>query len=176
MSGSPRRRRLRREEDISGQFRVTVPDAEELDQLRTWAGVYQRGLYALGSRDNLPPERTQSLPASSQESSTEPMDTDDARRTSEEIYQRIQRQTGLGRSGSAGDVTLLPEAAETIIRGKTAHQKEISEQIRTSTTSSEDQLTQAEDTTVGEVGGQTLLNIPPCSMAEEPGEQSQSLF
>ena len=35
MSGSPRRRRLRWEEDISGQFRVTVPDAGELDQLRT---------------------------------------------------------------------------------------------------------------------------------------------
>ena len=35
MSGSPRRRCLRREEDISGQFRVTVPDAGELDQLRT---------------------------------------------------------------------------------------------------------------------------------------------
>ena len=35
MSGSPRRRRARCEEDISGQFRVTVPDAEELDQLRT---------------------------------------------------------------------------------------------------------------------------------------------
>ena len=28
----------------------------------------------------------------------------------------------------------------------------------------------------GAVGGDTLLNIPPCSMAEEPGEQSQSLF
>ena len=25
-------------------------------------------------------------------------------------------------------------------------------------------------------GGDTLLNIPLCSMAEEPGEQSQSLF
>ena len=25
------------------------------------------------------------------------------------------------------------------------------------------------------MGGDTLLNIPPCSMAEEPGEQSQSL-
>ena len=25
-------------------------------------------------------------------------------------------------------------------------------------------------------GGDTLLNIPPCSMAEGPGEQSQSLF
>ena len=35
MSGSPRRRRVRCEEDISGQFRVTVPDAEDLDQLRT---------------------------------------------------------------------------------------------------------------------------------------------
>ena len=35
MSGSPRRHHVRREEDISGQFRVTVPDAEELDQLRT---------------------------------------------------------------------------------------------------------------------------------------------
>ena len=94
MSGSPRRRRLRREEDISGQFRVTVPDAGELDQLRTRAGVYRRGLYTLGGRDNQPPERTQSLPTSSQESSTEPMDTDDARRASEEIYRRIQRQTG----------------------------------------------------------------------------------
>ena len=35
MSGSPRRHRLGCEEDISGQFRVTVPDAGELDQLRT---------------------------------------------------------------------------------------------------------------------------------------------
>ena len=35
MSGSPQRRCVRCEEDISGQFRVTVPDAEELDQLRT---------------------------------------------------------------------------------------------------------------------------------------------
>ena len=48
MSGSPRRRRVRREEDISGQFRVTVPDAEDLDQLRTRGGVYRRGLYTTG--------------------------------------------------------------------------------------------------------------------------------
>ena len=86
MSGSPRRRHVRREEDISGQFRVTVPDTEELDQLRTRGGVYRRGLYIAGNRDNAPPERTQSLPASSRKSSMEPMDTDDARRASEEIY------------------------------------------------------------------------------------------
>ena len=176
MSGNPRRRWQRREEDISGQFRVTVPDEEELDQLRTRAGIYRRGLYTLGGRDNQPPEKTQSLPASSRESSTEPMDTDDARRASEEIYRRIQRQTGLGRSGSAGDVTLLPEVAEIIIRGRTGHQRNIGEQIKTSTTSSEDQVTQAKDTVVGAVGGRTLLNIPPCSMAEELGEQNLSLF
>ena len=62
MSGSPRRRRVRCEEDISGQFRVTVPDAEELDQLRTWGGVYRRGLYTTSNRGNAPPEKTQSLP------------------------------------------------------------------------------------------------------------------
>ena len=86
MSGSPRRCHPRHEEDISGQFRVTVLDAGELDQLRTWGGVYRRGLYTLGNWDNTPPERTQSLSASSHESSTEPMDRDDARRASEKIY------------------------------------------------------------------------------------------
>ena len=43
MSGSPRRRHARCKEDISSQFRVTVPDAGELDQLRTRGGVYRRG-------------------------------------------------------------------------------------------------------------------------------------
>ena len=58
MSGSPRRRHVRCEEDISGQFRVTVPDAEELDQLRTRGGVYRRGLHTAGNRGNALPERT----------------------------------------------------------------------------------------------------------------------
>ena len=35
MANNPRRRRARRDQDISGQYRVTVPDTEELDQLRT---------------------------------------------------------------------------------------------------------------------------------------------
>ena len=54
-----------------------MQDAGELDQLRTRGGVYRRGLYILCDWDNVPPERTQSLPASSHESSTEPMDIDD---------------------------------------------------------------------------------------------------
>ena len=118
MSGSPWRHRVRCKEDISGQFRVTVPDTEELDQLRTWGGVYRRGLYTDGNRGNAPPEETQSLPASSRESSTEPMDTDDTRRASEEIYRRIRQQAGLSRSGSVGDVTLQPVPLGIMTKGK----------------------------------------------------------
>ena len=171
MSGSPRRRRIRREEDISGQFRVTVPDAEELDQLRTRGGVYRRGLYTTGNRGNAPPEKTQSLPASSRESSTEPMDTDDARRASEEIYRRIRQQAGLSRSGSVGDITLQPEPLGIMTQGKLVLRRRTPERSQAGQTNVENP-----ETTVGAVGGETLLNIPPCSMAEGPGEQSQSLF
>ena len=128
MSGSPRRCRTRREEDISGQFRVTVPDAGELDQLRTQGGVYRRGLYTTGSRNNAPPEKTRSLPASSRESSTEPMDTDDARLASEEIYRRIRQQAGLSRSGSVGDITLQPEPLGVMTQGKLVLRRRTSEQ------------------------------------------------
>ena len=171
MSASPRRRRIRREEDISGQFRVTVPDAEELDQLRTRGGVYRRGLYTTGNRGNAPPEKTQSLPASSRESSTEPMDTDDARRASEEIYRRIRQQAGLSRSGSVGDITLQPEPLGVMTQGKLVLRKRTPERSQAGQSNVENP-----ETTAGAVGGDTLLNIPPCSMAEGPGEQSQSLF
>ena len=171
MSGSPRRRRVRREEDISGQFRVTVPDAEDLDQLRTRGGVYRRGLYPIGNRSNAPPEGTQSLPASSRESSTEPMDTDDARRASEEIYRRIRQQAGLSRSGSVGDMTLQPEPLRIMTQGKLVLRKRTPEQ----SPAGQSNVANPE-TTAGAVGGVTLLNIPPCSMAEGPGEPSQSLF
>ena len=161
MSGSPRRRRARCKEDISGQFRVTVPDAGELDQLRTQGGVFRRGLYTARNRDNAPHERTWSLPASSPESSTELMDTDDARRASEEFYRRITQQAGLSRSGSVEDVTLQPESLGVMTQGKLVLRRRASEQP------------QAGHSNVRAVGGDTLLNIPPCSMAEEPGEQSQ---
>ena len=171
MSGSLQRRRVRREEDISGQFRVTVPDAEELDQLRTRGGVYRRGLYTAGNRGNAPPEKTQSSPASSCESSMEPMDTDDARWASEEIYRRIRQQAGLSRSGSVGDITLQPEPLGIMTQGKLVLRRRTPEQSQAGQSNVENP-----ETTAGAVGGDTLLNIPPCSMAEGPGEQSQSLF
>ena len=171
MSGSPRRRLARRDEDISGQFRVTVPDAEDLDQLRTQGGAYRRGLYPLGNRGNAPPEGTQSLPASSRESSTEPMDTDDARRASVEIYPRIRQQAGLSRSGSVGEVTLQPAPSGIMTQGRLVLRRGMSEQTQAGQPSVENP-----EMTAGATGGDTLLNIPPCSMAEGLGEQSQSLF
>ena len=171
MSGSLWRHHVRREEDISGQFRVTVPDTEELDQLRTRGEVYRRGLYTAGYRGNAPPEETQSLPASSGESSTEPMDTDDARRASEEIYRRIRQQAGLSRSGSVGDITLQPAPLGIMTQGKLVLQRRTPERSQAGQLNVENP-----ETTAGAVGGETLLNIPPCSMAEGPGEQSQSLF
>ena len=106
------------------------------------------------------------------------MDTDDARQTSEEICRRIRHQAGLSRSGSAGDVTLWPEPSWVMTQGGLVFHREMSEGTQIVPSSIRDQPTRDTDTTAGAVGGggQTLLNIPPCSMAEEPGEQSQSLF
>ena len=133
--------------------------------------MYRRGLYPLSNRGNAPPEGIQSLPASSRESSTEPMDTDDARRASAEIYQRIRQQAGLSRSGSVGDVTLQPAPLGIMTQGKLVLRRRTPERSQTGQSNVEDP-----EVTAGAVGGDTLLNIPPCSMAEGPGEQSQSLF
>ena len=83
MANNPRRRRARREQDISGQYRATVPDTEELDQLRTRGGIYRRGLYTVYTQEDRVAPHPRSLPGSSRELSTKPMDTDKARRVSE---------------------------------------------------------------------------------------------
>ena len=133
--------------------------------------MYRRVLYTAGSRGNAPPEKTQSLPASSCESSTEPMDMDDARRASEEIYRRIRQQAGLSRSGSVGDITLQPAPLGIMTQGKLVLRRRTPEWSQAGQSNVENP-----EATAGAVGGDTLLNIPPCSMAEGPGEQSQSLF
>ena len=176
MSGSLQRHRLRCEEDISRQFRVMVPDVGELDQLRTRGGVYRRGLYTLSNQDNAPPERTQSLPASSHKSSTEPMDTDNAQHASEEIYHRIRHQARLGRSGLVGDVATQPKPLGVMTQGRLILRRRTSDQTQMGQSDTRDQPIRDTETGVGAVGGDTLLNIPPYSMADEPGEQSQSLF
>ena len=133
-------------------------------------------MYAFGNRDNVPPEQTRSLPGSSHESSTEPMDTDDARHASEEIYRQIRQQAGLSRSGSVGDMTLQPEPLGVMTQGRLILCRRESKQPQTAQPGVRDQLVRDTGLVTGAEGGDTLLNIPPCSMVEEPGEQSQSLF
>ena len=70
-----------------------------------------------------------------------------------------------------GDLTLQPEPLGVMTQGKLVLRRRTSEQSQAGQPSVENP-----ETTAGAVGGDTLLNIPPCSMAEGPGEQSQSLF
>ena len=70
-----------------------------------------------------------------------------------------------------GDVTLQPEPLGIMTQGKLVLRKRMPEQPQAGQSNVENP-----ETTAGAVGGDTLLNIPPCSMAEGPGEQSQSLF
>ena len=70
-----------------------------------------------------------------------------------------------------GDVTLQPAPLGIMTQGKLVLRRRTPERFRTGQSNVEDP-----EVTAGAVGGDTLLNIPPCSMAEGPGEQSQSLF
>ena len=70
-----------------------------------------------------------------------------------------------------GDITLQPEPLGIMTQGKLVLQKRMPKQPQVGQSNVENP-----ETTAGAVGGDTLLNIPPCSMAEGPGEQSQSLF
>ena len=104
------------------------------------------------------------------------MDTDDARRASEEIYRRIRQQALLSRSSSVGDMTLQPEPLGVMTQGRLILCRRESEQPQTAQSNVRDQLVRDPELVTGAEGGDTLLNIPSCSMAEELGEQSQSLF
>ena len=75
-----------------------------------------------------------------------------------------------------GDVTLQPEPLGVMTQGRLVLRRRTSEQPQVGQLDVRDQPVGDPDTTGGAVGRVTLLNIPPCSMAEEPGEQSQSLF
>ena len=73
-------------------------------------------------------------------------------------------------------MTLQPEPLGVMTQGRLILHRRESEQPQTAQSSVRDQLVRDTELVTGAEGGDTLLNIPPCSMAEELGEQSQSLF
>ena len=88
--------------EVNGQYRVMVPDLDALDRLRTRNRVYDRTLQPRERFVGGVPSGVHSLPASSRESSTEPMDTDEGARTTREIAEGIRLAQGRARVGSVG--------------------------------------------------------------------------
>ena len=88
--------------EVNGQYRVTVPDPDALDRLRTRNHVYDRTLQPRERFVGGSPTEVRSLPGSSRESSTEPMDTDEGARTTRQIAENIRRAQGRTRAGSVG--------------------------------------------------------------------------
>ena len=88
--------------EVSGQYRVTVPDPDALDRLRTQSRVYNRTLMPRDWFAGSVPVGICSLPGSSRESSTEPMDTDEGARTTRKIVESVRVARGRVHSDSEG--------------------------------------------------------------------------
>ena len=87
---------------VSGQYRVTVPDPDALDRLRKQNRVYDHTLTPRDRFAGSVPIRVHSLPGSSMESSTEPMDTDKGAKTTHEIMESVRVTRGWVHSDSEG--------------------------------------------------------------------------
>ena len=88
--------------EVSGQYRVTVPDPDMLDRLRTQNRVYDRTLMPRDRFVGSVPVGVRSLPGSSRESSTEPMDMDEGAKTTRKIAESVRAARGRVHSDSEG--------------------------------------------------------------------------
>ena len=96
------RTRGRSGREVSGQYRVTVPDPDALDRLRMQNRVYDRTLMPRDRFVGSVPVGVRSLPGSSRESSTEPMDTDEGVKTTRKIVESVRVTRGWVHSDSKG--------------------------------------------------------------------------
>ena len=112
------RTRGRNGREVSGQYRVTIPDPDALDRLRMQNHVYDRTLMPRDRFAGSIPIGVRSLPGSSRESSTEPMDMDKGAKTTRKIVESIRVARSWVHSDSEGylpdtnPLCLLPEAGE----------------------------------------------------------------
>ena len=88
--------------EVSGQYRVTVPDPDALDRLQMQNSVYDRTLTPRDRFTGSVPVGVHSLPGSSRESSMEPMDTDEGAKTMRKIVESIRVVRGWVHSDSEG--------------------------------------------------------------------------
>ena len=88
--------------EVSGQYRVTVPDLDALDRLRTQNRVYDHTLTPRDRFARSVPVGVHSLPGLSRESSTEPIDVDEGARTTCKIVESVHVARGWVHSDSKG--------------------------------------------------------------------------
>ena len=160
------RTRNRGAAEVNSQYRVTVPDPDALDRLRTRNCVYDQTLHPRECFAGGNPTGIRSLPASSRESSTEPMDTDEGARTTREIAENVRMVQGRVRAGSVGhvprDLTLPSvgdqEGRRTRLRGsgEGSSRREVTRRM-------------------GQEEGPSLLRIPLCVTVGPPEEEDPSL-
>ena len=96
------RTRGRSGREVSGQYRVTVPDPDTLDRLQMENRVYDRTLMPRDWFVGSVPVGVRSLPGSSRESSTECMDMDEGTRTMRKIAESVRVMRGGVHSDSEG--------------------------------------------------------------------------
>ena len=96
------RTRGRSGREVSGQYRVTVPDPDALDRLRMQSHVYDRTLMPRDQFAGSVPIGVRSLLGLLRESLTEPMDTDEGARTTHKIVESVRVARGRVHSDSEG--------------------------------------------------------------------------
>ena len=101
--------------EVSGQYRVTVPDLDVLDRLRMQNHVYNRTLMPRDQFAGSVPVEVRSLPGSSRESLTEPMDTDEGVRTMCKIADSVCVARGRVHSDSEG---YLPDTTSHLLSAR----------------------------------------------------------
>ena len=160
------RTRGRSGREVSGQYRVTVPDPDVLDRLRMQNHVYDRTLMPRDRFAGSVSVGVRSLPGSSRESSTEPMDTDEGVRTTCKIAESVRVARGRVHSDSEG---YLPDTISHSLSAKSRREGPESMATRGETLGDNPRRGQS----VTELP--TLLQIPLCVTAGPPEEGDPSL-
>ena len=160
------RTRGRSGREVSGQYRVTVPDPDALDRLRMQSQVYDRTLTPRDRFAGSVPVGIHSLPGSSRESSTEPMDTDKGAKTTHKIVESVRVARGRVHSDSEG---YLPDTISHLLSARSG--REGPESMVTRGETSRDNPRRGQSATESP----TLLQIPLCVTAGPPEERDPSL-
>ena len=152
--------------EVNGQYRVTVPDPDALDRMRTQSHVYNCTLMPRDQFSGSVPIGIHSLPGSSRESLTEAMDTDEGAKTTCKMVESVCVARGQVYSDSEG---YLPDTNSPLLTARS--RKDGPGLIATRGETLGDNPRRRQSVTESP----TLLQIPLCVTAGPPEEGDPSL-